>query len=60
MHIFDSIAHAQSLAAQWIWIYNKVRSYTSIGGISPSKLLEGIQTTEILFLAVVRNERITN
>jgi putative transposase len=42
MHIFDSIEHAQSLATQWMWVYNNVRPHSSIGGIPPRKLLEAI------------------
>ncbi len=42
MHIFDSIEHAQSLAIQWMWVYNNERPHSSIGGIPPRKLLEAI------------------
>ena len=42
MHIFDSIEHAQSLATQWMWVYNNERPHSSIGGIPPRKLLEAI------------------
>ena len=38
-HIFDSIENAQSLATEWMWVYNNERSHGSIGGISPRKLL---------------------
>jgi transposase InsO family protein len=42
MHIFDSIGHAQSLATQWMCVYNNERPHSSIGGIPPRKLLEAI------------------
>ena len=42
MHIFDSIEHAQSLATQWMWVYNNERPHSSIGGIPPRKLLKAI------------------
>jgi putative transposase len=42
MHIFDSIEHAQSLATQWVWVYNNERSHSSIGETPPRKLLEAI------------------
>ena len=42
MHIFDSIAHAQYLATQWIWVYNNERPHSAIGGVPPRKLLEAI------------------
>ena len=42
MHIFDSIAHVQSLATQWMWIYNNERPHSSIGKIPPRKLLEAL------------------
>jgi putative transposase len=37
MHIFDSIEHAQSLATEWMWVYNNERPHSSIGGIPPRK-----------------------
>ena len=39
LHQFESIAHAQLLATQWLWQYNNERPNTAIGGIPPSKLL---------------------
>jgi len=30
---FESIAHAQLLATQWLWQYNNERPNTAIGGI---------------------------
>jgi len=59
LRIFDSIERVQSLATEWVWIYNNERPHSAIGGIPPRKLLETIQTTEILFLTGVRNGRIT-
>jgi hypothetical protein len=41
------------------WVYNNERPHSSIGGAPPRKLFEAIQITEILFLASVRNGRIT-
>jgi putative transposase len=35
MHSFESIAHAQYLATQWLWSYNNERPHTAIGGITP-------------------------
>lgn len=40
MHQFDSIAHAQLLAIQWLWHYNNERPNMAIGGIPPRKLLQ--------------------
>jgi len=42
MHIFDSIDQAQSLATQWMWVYNNERPHSAIGGVPPRKLLEAI------------------
>jgi len=39
MHQFESIAHAQLLATQWLWHYNNERPHTAIGGIPPRQLL---------------------
>lgn len=39
MHLFESIAHAQLLATQWLWQYNNERPHTAIGGIPPRQLL---------------------
>ena len=40
MHCFESIAHAQLLATQWLWQYNNERPNMAIGGIPPRKLLQ--------------------
>lgn len=40
MHQFESIAHAQLLATQWLWHYNNERPNMAIGGIPPRKLLQ--------------------
>jgi len=42
MYIFDSIEYAQSLATQWMWVYNNERPHSAIGGIPPRKLLKAI------------------
>ena len=39
MHQFESIAHAQLLATQWLWQYNNDKPHTAIGGIPPRQLL---------------------
>ena len=39
---FDSVEYAQNLATQWIWAYNSEQPHSSIGGITPIKLLEAI------------------
>ncbi len=39
MHLFESLEHAQSLATEWLWIYNNERPHTSIGGVPPTRLL---------------------
>lgn len=39
LHIFESVEHAQELAAQWLWVYNNERPNTAIGGIPPSRML---------------------
>ena len=40
MHLFYSVAHAQLLAAQWLWSYNNERPHTAIGGDPPRCLLK--------------------
>ena len=40
MHQFDSIAHAQLLATQWLWQYNNERPNTAIGGVPPRRLMK--------------------
>jgi putative transposase len=42
MRIFDSIEHAQSLAIQWMWVYNNEQPHSSIGGIPPREPFEAI------------------
>ena len=42
MRILDSIVHAQSLASEWLWLYNNEQPHSSIGGFPPRKLLEAI------------------
>ena len=37
--IFESIAHAQETATQWLWRYNAERPNTAIGGIIPYQRL---------------------
>ena len=39
MHLFESIAHAQSTATQWLWRYNHERPNMAIGGITPKQKL---------------------
>lgn len=39
MHLFESVAHAQLLATQWLWIYNNERPHSSIGRVPPRALL---------------------
>ena len=40
MHQFESIAHAQLLATQWLWQYNNERPNTAIGGVPPRQLMK--------------------
>jgi len=40
MHQFESIAHAQLLATQWLWQYNNERPHSAIGGVPPRYLLK--------------------
>ncbi|MEZ5482723.1 MAG: IS3 family transposase [Porticoccaceae bacterium] len=40
MHQFESIAHAQLLATQWLWQYNNERPNMAIGGVPPRQLLQ--------------------
>lgn len=40
MHQFESIAHAQLLATQWLWQYNNERPNMAIGGVPPRRLLD--------------------
>ena len=35
MHQFESIAHAQLLATQWLWHYNNERPNMALNGITP-------------------------
>ena len=37
---FESVAHAQALATQWVWQYNNIRPNTAIGGVPPRAYLE--------------------
>jgi putative transposase len=39
LHEFNSVAHAQLLATQWLWQYNNERPNTAIGVIPPTQLL---------------------
>ena len=39
LHQFDSVAHAQDLATQWLWTYNNERPNMAIGGVPPRQLL---------------------
>jgi len=41
-NLFERIEHTQSLATQWMCVYNNERHHSSIGGIPPRKLLEAI------------------
>lgn len=41
MHLFHSVAHAQLLAAQWLWSYNNERPNTAIGGGSTPLVAKG-------------------
>lgn len=40
LHEFNSIAHAQLLATQWLWQYNNERPNTAIGGVPPTQRLQ--------------------
>lgn len=40
LHDFTSVAQAQELATEWLWLYNNERPNTAIGGIPPRKRLE--------------------
>jgi len=40
MHQFESIAHAQLLATEWLWQYNNERPHSAIGGLPPRYLLK--------------------
>ena len=40
MHMFESVAQAQELATQWLWIYNNERPHTAVGGIPPTAVLK--------------------
>ena len=39
MHEFESIAHAQLLATEWLWQYNNERPSMALGGITPKQKL---------------------
>lgn len=38
-HLFESIAHAQDTATQWLWRYNNERPNMALGGITPMQKL---------------------
>lgn len=38
-HLFESIAHAQETATQWLWYYNHERTNMALGGMTPSQKL---------------------
>lgn len=38
--IFETIAETQSIATDWLWIYNNERPNMDIGGITPAQELE--------------------
>ena len=38
-HLFESIAHAQATATQWLWLYNNERPNMALGGITPAQKL---------------------
>lgn len=38
-HIFESIAHAQQTATEWLWRYNTERLHMALGGITPKQKL---------------------
>lgn len=38
-HIFESIAHAQRTATEWLWRYNTERPNMALGGITPKQKL---------------------
>ena len=40
MHMFESVAQAQQLATEWLWLYNNERPNTAIGGVPPRSLLK--------------------
>jgi putative transposase len=42
IYTFDLIEYAQSLATQWMWVYNNERLHCSIDDFPPRKLLEAI------------------
>jgi putative transposase len=50
MDQFDSIAHAQLLATQWLWQYNNERPNTAIGGVPPRKTPKKAFILLILYL----------
>jgi len=41
MHVFESVEHAQDLAARWLWTYSHDRPHTALGGIAPSQWRPG-------------------
>jgi putative transposase len=38
-HLFESIAHAQETATQWLWQYNNEQPNMALGGITPRQKL---------------------
>ncbi len=40
LHLFESVAHAQQLATEWLWIYNNERPNPATGEIPPRQLLK--------------------
>jgi putative transposase len=38
--MFESVEQAQSLATNWLWLYNNKRPNMAIGGLPPKQLLK--------------------
>ncbi len=38
-HLFESLAHAQQTATEWLWRYNTERPHMALGGITPKQKL---------------------
>jgi putative transposase len=56
-YLFESIAHAQNTATQWLWRYNNERPNMALGGITPQQKLT--IAALILFKMPVNNGGVT-
>ena len=39
LNVFDSVDHAQTLATEWLWLYNNERPHMALNGLTPIQFL---------------------